>query len=432
MSKFLNVPVIGIDVSADFSFVTILAPNGAVYRNSFKVNHDAEGFDYLLKEIKKMEEECSMKPVLFMESTGVYHLTLFHFLKMNNLEAYVINPLVTNSNKNSGIRKVKNDKKYALSIANIGKYQDIKMSDFLDINIFAIRSLSRDYYNLVDNRSGYKKKLSSDLRTLFPGYHTVFTDITDVTSLSILSEFRTPKAIIQASKDELLTILKQSSRKCMLWCENTYKKLLKAAQNAIKIGFDTDLFEITISINLDLIETFDKQINRVLIQLENQIKSNDTPKSFRDNVALLISFPGIGFITAVTLISEIGDPKRFKHPKQLVAFFGIDPSVNESGKFKGDRNKMSKRGTRFGRRSLYAVALASIRKSKNGKLINSVLYGYYHDNLKGKKKKVALGAVMHKLVNYIFAVLREQIPYEIRDPRLHDQMYLKNASGKVA
>ena len=432
MSKFLDIPVIGIDVSADFSFVAILAPKGAVYRKAFRINHDAEGFDYLLKETKKMEEECSMKPVLFMESTGVYHLTLFHFLKMNNLEAYVINPLVTNSNKNSGIRKVKNDKKDALSIANIGKYQDIKMSDFLDINIFAIKSLSRDYYNLVDTRSGYKKKLSSDLRTLFPGYHTVFTDITGVTSLSILYEFRTPKAIIQAPKDELITILKQSSRRCMLWCENTYNKLLKAAQNAIRIGFDTDLFEVTVSINLDLIETFNKQIKRVLLQLENQIKSSDTSKSFRDNVALLITFCGIGFITAITLISEIGDPKRFKHPKQLVAFFGIDPSVNESGKFKGDRNKMSKRGTRFGRRALYAVALASIRKCKNGKLVNSVLYGYYHDNLKGKKKKVALGAVMHKLVKYIFAVLREQKPYEIRDPRLHDQMYLKNASGKVA
>lgn len=432
MSKFLNVPVIGIDVSADFSFVAILAPNGAVYRKSFKINHDAEGFDYFLKEIKKMEEECSMKPVLFMESTGVYHLTLFHFLKMNDLEAYVINPLVTNSNKNSGIRKVKNDKKDALSIANIGKYQDIKMSDFLDIKIFAIRSLCRDYYNLVDNRSGYKKKLSSDLRTLFPGYYTVFTDITGVTSLSILSKFTSPKAIVQAPKSEIMTTLKESSRKSMLWCENTYTKLLKAAESALRIGFDTDLFKTTISINLDLIETFDKQINRLLLQLENQIKSSDTPKSFRDNVALLISFPGIGFITAATLISEIGDPNRFKHTKQLVAFFGIEPSVNESGKFKGDKNKMSKRGTRFGRRALYAVALASIRKCKNGKLINSVLYDYYHENLKGKKKKVALGAVMHKLVNYIFAVLREQKPYEIRDPRLHDQMYLKNASGKVA
>ena len=303
MSKFLNVPVVGIDVSADFSFVAILAPSGATYRKSFKINHDAEGFNYFLKELKKVEEECSMKPVIFMESTGVYHLTLFHFLKMNNFEAYVINPLVTNSNKNSGIRKVKNDKKDALSIANIGKYQDIKMSDYLDINIFAIRSLCRDYYNLVDNRSAYKKKLSCDLRTLFPGYHTVFKDITGVTSLDILAKFTSPKAIIQAPKDELVAILKQSSRQSILWCENTYNKLLKAAQNALKIGFDTDLFEITISINLDLIKTFNKQINRVLLQLENQINSSETPKSFRDNLVLLISFPGIGFITAVTLIS---------------------------------------------------------------------------------------------------------------------------------
>lgn len=432
MSKFFNVPVIGIDVSADYSFVAILAPNGAVYRKSFKINHDAEGFDYLIKQIEKVEKEFSMKPTLFMESTGVYHLTLFHFLKINNLEAYVINPLVTNSNKNSGIRKVKNDKKDALSIATIAKYQNIKMSDFLDINIFAIRALSRDYYNLVDNRSEYKKKLSSDLRTLFPGYHTVFSDMTGVTSLCILTTYASPKSIIQAPKSEVITTLKKSSHKSIIWCENTYTKLLKAAESASKIGFDTALFQTTISINLDLINTFDKQIDRLLLQLENQIKSSDTPQSFRDNIGLLLSFPGIGFITAVTLISEIGDVKRFKKPKQLVAFFGIDPSVNESGKFKGDRNKMSKRGTRFGRRALYAVALASIRKTKNGKLVNSVLYEYYHENLKGKKKKVALGAVMHKLINYIFAVLREQKPYEIRNPRLHDQMYLKNASGKVA
>ena len=54
MSKFLNVPVIGIDVSADFSFVAILSPNGETYRKAFKINHDAEGFDYFLKEIKKL------------------------------------------------------------------------------------------------------------------------------------------------------------------------------------------------------------------------------------------------------------------------------------------------------------------------------------------------------------------------------------------
>lgn len=432
MSKFFNLPVVGIDVSADYSMVAILAPDGAVYRKAFKITHNAEGFLYLLKEMRKVEEEFSMKPTLFMESTGVYHLTLFHFLKTNELETFVINPLVINSNKNSGIRKVKNDKKDALTIATIAKYQNIKMSDYLDIQIYSIRSLCRDYYGLVDNRSEFKKKLSSDLRTFFPGYHEIFTDVAGATSLAILTKYSSPNAIVDASKDDIIKIIKKNSRKSLDWCTNTYNKLLKASESAVKIGISGNAFKITIDINIKLINTLDEQIKALLNEIENAIKSDFTPEQFKNNVGLLLSFKGIGFISAVTIMSEIGDPTRFKHPKEMVAFFGIDPSVSQSGKFNSDQNKMSKRGTRFGRRALYAAALAAVRKSKTKKPNNSVLYAYYNQNLNGKKKKVALGAIMHKLVKYMFAVLRDQKPYEIRDPKLHNQMYVTNSSRKAS
>ena len=93
---------------------------------------------------------------------------------------------------------------------------------------------------------------------------------------------------------------------------------------------------------------------------------------------------------------------------------------------------MSKRGTRIGRRALYAVALASIRKNRNGVPINSVLLDYYQTNLNGKKAKVALGAIMHKILNYIFAVLRDQIPFEMRNPKIHKQMFLENKANNKA
>jgi len=132
-------------------------------------------------------------------------------------------------------------------------------------------------------------------------------------------------------------------------------------------------------------------------------------------------------------MAEIGDIDGFIKPKHLVAFFGIDSSVNESGKFKGDDNKISKRGTRIGRRALYAVALASIRRNCNGIPINKVLLDYYQINLKGKKPKIALVAIMHKIINYIFAVLRNQTSFEQRDPKIHKQMFLENSSlNKVA
>ena len=426
MSKYFYSPTVGIDVSADFSMVAILAPNGDIYKKPFKIKHDVDGFYRLLREIKKVEKELNMKAATFMESTGVYHLSLFHFLSQNELEVFVINPLITNSNKNKDIRKVKNDKKDALNIAKLGKFEDIKAYSSFDISVFTLKSLCRDYYKLVDTRSVYKKKLSADLRIIFPGYNSVFSDITGITSINILKSYQLPESILNAPKDDIIALLGASSRKGMDWCIKTYNKLIKAAKNATVIGIHSPSFSIKILGNISIIESMNEQINILMAQINNIVKGDELDESFKHNIKLLESIPGVGFLTAVTLMVEIGDFNNFIKPKQLVAYFGLDPSVNESGKFKSDKEKMSKRGTRFGRRALYAVALASIRSKRNGQANNKVLLDYYQNNLKGKKKKVALVAIMHKLVNYMFAVLRDQKPYEQRIPKLHQQMYLKN------
>lgn len=96
MSNFFYSPTVGIDISADFLYVVILAPNGDIHRKYFRINHTLSSFNHLLTEIKKVEEEFNMKTGIFMEATGVYHLSLFHFLNKNLDKVFVINPLVTN------------------------------------------------------------------------------------------------------------------------------------------------------------------------------------------------------------------------------------------------------------------------------------------------------------------------------------------------
>ncbi|WP_330654608.1 transposase [Intestinibacter bartlettii] len=124
---------------------------------------------------------------------------------------------------------------------------------------------------------------------------------------------------------------------------------------------------------------------------------------------------------------------KFKKAKQLVAYFGLDTSVKQFGKSISTGKRISKRGTSFGRRALYTVALASIKLNSKGKPLNSVLYSYYHDNMNIKPKKVKICAIMHKLLNYIFSVLKNQKPYEERNPKLHEKMYLKNKeNNKIA
>lgn len=426
MSNFFYSPTVGIDVSSNFSYVVILAPNGDIYKKSFKINHDLSGFTHLLKEIKKVEEEFNMKTGIFMEATVVYHLSLFHFLNKNLDNVFVINPLVTKCNKNGDIRKVKNDKKDALSIAKIGKFQNIKLSQGVSLDIFLLRSLVREYYKLTDTCSTFKKKLSADLRVTFPGYNTVFSNITSLSSISILSKYPSPKAVLNAPKADILEILINKSRKGLVWAEKTYSKLYMVANEATIIGVPLSGLSIKITSNITLINAIDSEICNLLKEIENLLNLSNFSKQIKKNIELVDSIPGIGRLTATTLVAEIGDIDGFIKPKHLVAFFGIDSSVNESGNFKGTQNKISKRGTRIGRRALYAAALASIRNDCNGVPINKVLLDYYQTNLKGKKSKVALVAIMHKILNYIFAVLRNQEPFELRDPKIHKQMFLEN------
>lgn len=189
MSKFINKPVFGIDVADDFSIVAILEPNGDIYRKAFRINHNLKGFNHLISEIEKVEKKFNMKAATFMESTGIYHLSLFHYLTNKGFDAFIINLLITNSNKNLDIRKVKNDKKDALNIAKICKYQNVKLSSNFDIDLYALKLLEREYYKLTDTKSTYKKKLSNDLRIMFPGYCNIFSDVTSKTSLEIHNIF---------------------------------------------------------------------------------------------------------------------------------------------------------------------------------------------------------------------------------------------------
>jgi hypothetical protein len=354
-----------------------------------------------------VEKEFNMKTGIFMESTGVYHLTLFHFLK-DKFETYIFNPLVTNSNKNSGIRKVKNDKSDALSIAKIGKFQNVKCSSAFDVEIYTLKSLCRDYYKYTDSKSTFKKKLSTDLRIIFPGYNSVFSNITCKTSLAILKEFNNPQAIIDADKETLIDIISSNSRKGLIRSEKIYETLILAAEEAIYIGIKSPSLFVKITNTISLIESLENQLKNLLIEIHSLIKSGRLPEILIKNIQLVYSIPGIGEFTAITTMSEIGDINGFIKPKYLVAYFGIDPSVNQSGKFDSNRNKMSKRGTRIGRRALYAVALASVRNTRNGNPINPFLLKYYKENLNGKSKKVGLVAIMHKLIKYIFSVLKNQ------------------------
>ncbi len=84
---------------------------------------------------------------------------------------------------------------------------------------------------------------------------------------------------------------------------------------------------------------------------------------------------------------------------------------------------MSKRGSSIARRVIHTLALQSISTSRAGEAKNPVPRDYYLKKCESKPKLVAMGAVSHKVCNMIFAILRDNKPFEIIKPEEHIKQY---------
>ena len=79
---------------------------------------------------------------------------------------------------------------------------------------------------------------------------------------------------------------------------------------------------------------------------------------------------------------------------------------------------------------MYVITHAFIRSYREGVLQTKSLLDYYRNNLKDKKKKLALLTVMHKIVKYIFSIYKNQLYHEGRDLIIYNQIYLQHCNNK--
>jgi len=421
-------PIAGIDVGKFFSEMVILSPSNELFAR-MRIHHDSNAdMRKAIELLKKAEKDFASRPFIVMESTGHYHKILFHFLQKSGFEVSTINPIQTNCIKNFGIRKVKNDKVDARKIALLYRFHELKPTSISNEDIDCLRSLCRQYYKLSDELTAYKNRFISIVDQLMLNFKEVFPNVYSKTAIAVLEECPTPTAIIEADRDKLISIIQNNSRKSLEWATKKYELLVSKAREFEPLSINNAANVTMLGIHIAMIKTLQENLDKVLKAI-HQLIADDLSKDLPVmalTIQLLQSIPGVGFLSAATIVAEIGDFNAFSKPKKLVAYFGIDPSVRQSGEFTGTHNKMSKRGSRLLRRVLYTIALANIRTKRNNEPCNPVLMEFYKKKSQNKPKKVAIGAIMHKLVFIIFAVLRDRKPFELRSPEQHAKILAKN------
>ena len=120
------------------------------------------------------------------------------------------------------------------------------------------------------------------------------------------------------------------------------------------------------------------------------------------NQKLLTSVPGIGVKTARVLLAQLPELGRLSR-RQIAALGGLAPFARESGRWRGKRFVSGGRSNV--RASLYMSALSASR-------YNPVLSDFYRRLIAdGKSTKLALTAVMRRLLTILNAIIRDQTPW---------------------
>jgi len=419
----LNELVIGADVAKDFSEICILGPDHSVHQRLTVLHDSKESMDHLIQVIKAKEKDFAATATVVLESTGHYHKILERALAKHGIGTVVINPIQSNSIKNLSIRKVSNDRTaaYNLAMLYVFELKNTKTTRQVDPPFATLKLLCRSYYDLQTERTVHFLKLQSYIDQVYLHFGTDCLSLKTATAQAFLLKYPLPKNVLLARRSTVAKLLKTHSRKSDAWVQDKLDRILVKAREMVSLGSHDEVFAQLINLEIHLYQTLDQQMQDLLESINKFVLQNqqsDDPR-LAEQIALLESIPGIGRLSAMTIVAEAGDITRFKNAKALTAFAGLDPTVKESGKFKGKRSKISKRGSRLLRRALNLVAYRSVSKTRTNQYVNPILREFYERKCNAKPKMVAMTAVAHKLIYIIYAVVRDSRPFYWSEPEQH-------------
>ena len=178
--------------------------------------------------------------------------------------------------------------------------------------------------------------------------------------------------------------------------------------------------QVVLETYLHLIHYLEGQITALETRLSEEAQSG----CFRDAVRVLGAFRGVALITALTLAAEIGDIRRFAHPRQLMAYLGLVPSEYSSGA-RVVHGPITKSGNRHARKALVSAAWKYAYRPARGHPLKRRqeaasptvvaiswraqlrLYKRFHALAFRKPRSVAAVAVARELVGFLWAAMQD-------------------------
>ena len=295
-------------------------------------------FTSFTKDLKLLAEWLLLIGVttVAMESTGIYWVPLYEILVVKGIEVYLVN---ARHAKNVPGRKT--DICDAQWLQQLHSYGLIRASFQPDQRIAELRTYFRQRDLLVRYRSSHQQHMQKALMQMNLQLHHVVKDITGLTGRRIID------AILSGERDPQKLASLRDQR-----CKESQDTIAAALQGNYQ---EDHLFELKVAV--DLFDTYTAKIKEcelagqsVLTGLAGdqfvapdkqagdwQIRGHGfsfNPKALIESISghNLLSLPGLGPTTVITLISECGlDMTRWPSEKHFVSWLGLSPQNKISG-----------------------------------------------------------------------------------------------------
>jgi transposase len=391
---------VGIDVSKGKSIVAALRPMGEVALAPFEFEHNATGLEKLTYTLLNLGEETRV----IMEATGRYHEPIAAALHEKGIYVSVLNPILIKQSGGGSVRKVKSDKKDALKIAKYGldNWTQLREHTPMDAVRQQLKLFSRQYNLYMKTVVSLQNNLISLLDKTFPGVNELFSSPEREDGhqkwVDFVATFWHCDCICQTSEKVFTERYKKwCSRKGYNFSTTKASEVYSASCGLFTTLPKNDNSKLLItSAAAELTASTEvlAMVRAEMIRLAKELPEYNT----------VVAMYGVAEVTGSQLMAELGDVRMFANRGSIVAFAGIDPEVNQSGKQESKSNPATKRGSPHLRKTLFQVVSTYLKHSP----VNEPVYQFLDKKRsEGKPYYVYMTAAENKFLRIYYARVKE-------------------------
>lgn len=380
---------IGIDVSkSSFNFCVIDETDKTVRKGLCEMNE--KGFN----DFRQVLESFPLS-IVVLESTGSYHINILSFIAGFKKEICLVNPvLIKRFIQTVSLRKTKTDEIDALSIAKFARVHHAELKNFVSSEFDEIRAIARIREDVAQDLAKAKTRLKQDVCTVFPELENK-CDIFTQSILNLLSSFPTVESITKTNVRTIEKALKCARGRKTIFSAKEIKELAISS-----VGHSSKIMETVVRHDIETLLFLLERLEELTKCLVEEVEKNS-----RRHLQILTSVKGISEITASHFIAETGDISRFSTREKLIAFVGTDPAVKESGTSLNAKGRISKKGSKSLRRTVFLMAMGVMKYDHNFKEY------YYKKRAQGMQHRKAMIALCNKLLRVLYAILKKDEIY---------------------